>query len=123
MLVVMRAIMARRPAAVAASWPAASSVVVCSALVVTAVSPWTMWAEPVATLVTLRAMSLVVTVCSGTAAAIVVWMSFMREMTSAMRSMAPTADWVSVWMAWTRAVMLSVARVAGATREPGSSAG
>ncbi|WP_433789669.1 hypothetical protein [Actinoplanes sp. CA-252034] len=58
---------------------------------------------------TLRAISLVVAVCSSTAEAMVVEKSLIRPTMSPMVAIASTAAIVPVWIAATRPVMSSVA--------------
>src|SRR3954469_24326501 len=68
--------------------------------------PWV----PLAASATLRFISLVVAVCSSTAAAMVAWKSLISPMTELIRLIASTAPAVSAWMASTRVEMSSVAR-------------
>ena len=68
--------------------------------------PWV----PLAASATLRFISLVVAVCSSTAAAMVAWKSLISPMTVLIRLIASTAPAVSAWMASTRWEMSSVAR-------------
>src|SRR5689334_7174311 len=67
------------------------------------------WLVLAAASLTLRLISLLVAVCSSTAAAMVVWYWLTFAMISAIVAMASTARVMSFWMASTLAEMFSVA--------------
>ena len=64
---------------------------------------------PLATSVTLRAISLVVAVCSSTALAMLFWISWIWVMMEVIVAMAATASRVSLWIASIRLPISSVA--------------